>query len=387
MLVLYILAFIIGVTSGLVTFIFGSGLSYISNIIFILFPYNLILLPIVGIITLYLKNNLNEEVAGSMGKVFMATKKNNSLSYLIIPFQLITTWLAHLAGASVGREGVAVQLGATISNVTGSWVPDVDNRSLTKLGMAAGFAGLFGTPFAATIFCFEATRTKALSFHYVLATLFAALTASYTSTLLGLAHFHVKVGFTMLDIRQLCFLGFSVTVFVFFGNLFAYCLAKMKSFYNQFELKEAYKILIFTAVGAFLLFVINDGRYMSLGTNIIDDAFYNPQNISFFDSFLKLGFTVFFVGIGFQGGEVTPLFAIGASLGVTLGYIFAIPYAILGAIGYAFMFGNATNAYFACSVIAIEIFGVGVLPYVAISLLLTLILKSNKYSIYPNCSN
>ncbi len=384
MLSIFILAFIVGIISGLVTFIFGSGLNFISEFIIVAFPYNLILLPVVGFITIKFRDNFKSEVNGSMSKIFSSTRADQELSPLIIPFQFICTWLAHLAGASVGREGVAVQLGATVSNYLATNVPIVDRRKFTRLGMAAGFAGLFGTPLAATVFSFEVTRSKSIDWKYLGATLIATFTANFMSGALGLNHFHVASQFEWLDIRQTIFFIFSIIVFGIVGHLFANVLTRVKEFNQRLKYEDHYKIVGLSIIGAILLLLINDGRYMSLGTNIISDAFNNPANINGLDFIFKFGFTVYFVGIGFQGGEVTPLFAIGSSLGIALASIFALPATIVAGIGYAFVFGNATNAYFASTVLAIEVFGFAIAPYAIVALLITLFIRDDSHTIYPN---
>ncbi len=384
MLILFILAFIIGISSGLITFLFGIGLNFISQFIVVAFPYNLILLPFVGLLTVLTKKQYKSEVDNSMPRIFAATRVDSKLSILILPYQFVTTWLAHLAGASVGREGVAVQMGATIANYLATLVPEIDRRDMTRLGMAAGFAGLFGTPLAATVFSFEVTKKKPTNFELVLATLVATYTANFISGVLGLSHFKVHVDFVLFDIRQIIFFIFSVVGFILIGHLFALGLKQVKQLNQSIKLNSLLKIIIFSIVGGLLLFYLADGRYMSLGTNIINDAFYNPANIHPADFLFKMLFTIYFVGIGFQGGEVTPLFAIGSAFGILISSIFNLPYLIVAAVGYAFTFGNATNAYFASAVLAVEVFGLGVFPYVLIALAITLFIRNDSHTIYPN---
>ncbi|WOO87663.1 chloride channel protein [Mollicutes bacterium LVI A0039] len=375
---------LIGIVLGVVTFIFGSILNLISKFIGLAFPYNLVLIPLVGIATVILRNKYKREVDQSMSQVFAATKADKELSPLIIPFQMFTTWLAHLSGASVGREGVAVQLGGVIANYAANLDQQLDRKVLTRIGMAAGFAGLFGTPLAASVFCFEVSRKKPLVIHQVIGTLIATYTASLFSTLLGLSHFHLENQFIKMTSRELILFVFCVILFVIVGHVFALALNKMKHINKAIKINDIYKIAALSVIGMLALFYFNDGRYMSLGTNIINEAFNSPETILVFDFGYKLLFTIFFVSIGFQGGEVTPLFAIGASLGVALSNILFLPTAIVGAIGYAFTFGNATNAYFTAMVLTVEIFGVSMLPYALLALAITLVIRNDSHTIYPN---
>ncbi len=378
-----IAVFIIGICSGIITFIFGSGLNLIINMSTKMSMYNVLLLPFVGLLTIYLRNRYKDEVDGSMGKIFKSTKEEERLSLLIIPFQMITTWLAHFTGASVGREGVAVQLGATFSNYISHLMPDVNRQNLTRIGMAAGFAGLFGTPLAATIFCYEVTRKHSYNLALIIYTLIATYIASMTSSLLGLSHFHFKIQFVQLSIIQIILLIICIFAFGIIGQFFALTLRLLKIKFASFQISQSVLIVGFSIIGGILLIAINDGRYMSLGTNIINDAFYSPENIKILDFMFKLLFTTFFVAVGFQGGEVTPLFAIGASLGVTLAIIFNLPVAIVAAIGYGFVFASATGAKYAGSILVLEVFGIALLPYVIIACVVyKYVIKLNE-SIYP----
>ena len=108
---------------------------------------------------------------------------------------------------------------------------------------------------------------------------------------------------------------------------------------------------------AVFLFLAWNGRYCGLGTNLIAQAFSGGE-LYMFDWILKLLFTVLTLSIGFQGGEVTPLFSIGASLGFVLGSLAGLPPMVCAALGYAAVFGSATNTLLAPVLIGMEVFGV-----------------------------
>ncbi len=183
--------------------------------------------------------------------------------------------------------------------------------------------------------------------------------------------------------RHVVLFIFSMIVIFGCGTLFAWLLTILKKQMPKIISNEYIRIGVFAVIGGILLAIIGSGRYMSLGTNIIDQAFNNSELIQSFDWLLKILFTTFFISIGFQGGEVTPLYAIGASLGVVLGNIFMLPTSILAACGYGMLFAHATNAYIASFVLIIEVFGFGVLPYALIALVLSIIVKKEAHSIYP----
>ena len=129
-----------------------------------------------------------------------------------------------------------------------------------------------------------------------------------------------------------------------------------------------------------LFILLYKGRYSGLGTNIIEYSF-NNGNILYYDWLLKFILTIFTLAAGFQGGEVTPLFAIGASLGVVLAKVFNLPIELVAALGYAGVFGSATNTLFAPIFIGAEVFGYNYLPYFFIVSVVAYTFNMNK-SIY-----
>lgn len=104
------------------------------------------------------------------------------------------------------------------------------------------------------------------------------------------------------------------------------------------------------------LFLLYNGRYSGLGTNLISAAFSGGMIYSY-DWILKLLLTILTLAIGYQGGEVTPLFSIGASLGIVLGGILSISPVHCAALGYAAVFAGATNTLLAPVLIGLEVFG------------------------------
>lgn len=76
-----------------------------------------------------------------------------------------------------------------------------------------------------------------------------------------------------------------------------------------------------------ILFALWQGRYCGLGTNLISAALNGDGKVAImpWDRALKFALTIATLASGYQGGEVTPLFSIGASLGVVLAGILGMP--------------------------------------------------------------
>ena len=272
---------------------------------------------------------------------------------------MIGTWLTHLFGGSAGREGVAVQIGATLSHALGRKLNFPENgRIMLVIGMAAGFGGLFQTPLSATFFAIEVIVIGKMDYEALLPALASAYIAAFTSHSLGLEKFSVAIKNTInltgtKTIISVIILGI---LFGLTGRLFSFSLSKLKVFMGETIMNQYLRIGVMAIPLAALLFIIHGSRYSGLGTNIISAGFAG-QTIYSYDWLLKLLFTIFTLAIGFQGGEVTPLFSIGTSLGVILGGLLGLPPMLCAALGYAAVFGSATNTLIAPIMIGLEVFG------------------------------
>lgn len=299
-----------------------------------------------------------------MGLIFRVGQEGQGeIPKRLVPFMIVGTWLTHLVGGSAGREGVAVQIGATVGHWIGRAFQGINQRWFIIIGMAAGFAGLFQTPIAATFFALEVLFVGKIYSEILLPTLVAAYSASYTSHFLKLEKFTFllseKQPFTWSLLVQLLLLA---VCFILASNLFSQGLRKMKIFMASRLVNPVWRVGLMGIVLTLLLVVFHFGRYAGLGSNLIEASFMGGTIYSY-DWLLKIALTLFTLSIGFQGGEVTPLFAIGATLGAYLAPLFGLPVPFAAALGYMGVFGGATNTLLAPLFIGGEVFGWQNFPY------------------------
>lgn len=355
-----LLAALVGVIVGAVDALFGRVLIAISDFrtghALFLIPF----LPLAGLLIVWMYHRFSKESLGGMTLIFeTGLNRRESIPVALIPLVMLGTWITHLFGGSAGREGVAVQIGATVSHTFGRKMHLPDNsRVMLVTGMAAGFAGLFQTPLAATFFAMEVIIAGFLDYEALLPALVASYIASGVSHALGLEKFTADISDTipLTDARHVAALLVMGAAFGLAGFCFSFFLGKMKKqMAKKFE--NPYKRIAFVAIPlAAVLLILWQGRYSGLGTNLISASF-SGGTIFAWDWILKLLLTLVTLSIGFQGGEVTPLFAIGSSLGAVLGSLFGLPVTVCAALGYAAVFGSATNTLIAPVLIGLEVFG------------------------------
>lgn len=379
-----LLAILTGVLVGIIDAVFGRGLLAISDFRTGHYLYLIPFLPFSGLLITWLYHHFSETSLKGMTLVFeTGQKKREDIPLLLIPLVMSGTWITHLFGGSAGREGVAVQIGAALSHALGRrfHLPK-DSRVMLIAGMAAGFGGLFQTPLAAVFFSMEVIFAGKIQYEALLPALIASYTAAYTSHTLGLEKFYVP----LKDTLEISDAGMAVRlivlgiIFGLTGRLFSFLLAKSKKFFGEKIKNPYFRIGVISIPLALILFLLYNGRYSGLGTNLISAAFSGGMIYSY-DWILKLLLTILTLAIGYQGGEVTPLFSIGASLGIVLGEILSISPVHCAALGYAAVFAGATNTLLAPVLIGLEVFGANdMVPFLIVCIFAYLV-NGNK-SIY-----
>lgn len=378
-----LLAVVVGIIVGAIDALFGRVLLFITD--FRTEHYKILLpfLPIAGLLITYMYNKCSKESLKGMSLVLETTQeKREGIPKALIPLVMIGTWITHLFGGSAGREGVAVQIGATLShNISKKLNLPNNGKVMAIVGMSAGFGGLFQTPLAALFFAIEVITVGVLEYEALLPAFVGAYVASTTSHLLGLEKFFVNINDTIpIDEKAVVKIIILGIAFGLAGKAFSYSLSKLKVFMGN-KFKNPYvRIGVVSIPLAVLLFIVLGGRYCGLGTNIINNCF-NDGTVYSYDFILKIAFTVITLSIGFQGGEVTPLFAIGASLGYVLGGVMGLNPVVTASLGYAAVFGSATNTLIAPMLIGLEVFGSQNMTMFVVVCIIAYVLNGNK-SIY-----
>ena len=363
--------------------VFGQILLKLIEITSGYYKYLIVLTPLILIFTKFSNKYLKTNTIGMKYFIEAATGNKDKVTWSF-PFILtLNTLLAHGFGVSVGREGVAVQLGGAIGgNLTGGDFSKEKKQFFVKLGMICGFAGLFQTPLAAVVFILEVVNEKFYFtvnkvYEYIIYIIGAYISA-FVSHKLGLEKFFVEIDVSKVNINlefifKLILIGI---VFVFVGIFFVVIQRKIKEVVVLNE-KISWILLIVFILVSFIF----EYRYASLGTNLIGLSFTNFEQIQIYDFILKIVLTAICTGIGFSGGEVTPLFAIGATCGVILGTYLGLSILVTAALGYCLVFSAATKTYIAPILLALEVFGYKLMLFAIVpSFLIYLINK--KYSIY-----
>lgn len=305
----------------------------------------------------------------------------------IIPFRMapmifLGTIMTHLFGGSAGREGTAVQMGGALADQATRWfgLSDDSRRILLLMGVSGGFASVFGTPWAGAVFALEVMFYRKLHFSAVLPVVLTALLADFICHQYPIQHtIYVISEVPPLQAENV---GWSILAGMVFG-WGAMIFSILTRFWTDFFHKNIYYLPLRPVIGGImivlLVFFTDTTRYLGLGVPVIVDSF--QTSVYPYDFFLKILFTSLTLGAGFKGGEVTPLFFIGATLGFTLSWIVPLPPSLLAGMGFVGVFAGAIHAPLTCTVMGAELFGMESAIYVFISCLMAYLI-SGRQGIY-----
>ena len=363
-IILALLGIPIGVAVGAADSVFGHGLVFVNKLRDA-HPYWFIpFLAFVGLFIIWVRRRITKNDKFGINLVFaVGLGDATRIPLRLVPYVIVSTWLTHLFGGSSGREGVALQIGATISNRFGRKLPIKNVTEVFLItGLAAGFSGLFLTPITAILFAIEVLIAGAIEYKALLPALTASFSAAVTSGLLGLGKMsyslNIQLPFNVINTIKIIVLGI---IFGLVGGLFVYILRRVKMYLEKYMPNPYIRIFVVGIILS-LVMILFHGRYCGVGSNLIEGVF-NKDVIYSYDFILKLLLTVLTLSIGFQGGEIMPLFAIGATLGYVIAPYFGFDPLFVGALGMCSVFGSATNTFFAPIFVGAEIFGFAALPY------------------------
>jgi H+/Cl- antiporter ClcA len=377
----------IGIVAGIAAAVFLASLDWVTNYreahVFII-----AFLPLAGLlIGMVYHYKGNHVVKGNHLLLEEIHTPQKTIPFIMAPLIYISTIITHLFGGSAGREGTAIQMGGSIADQFAKRFKfaAADRRLILIAGIAAGFSAVFGTPVAGIVFGLEVVNIGTSKFKALVPSILTAILADLVCTHCGIQHQHYSISFVPhLSVSGILF---SVLAGICFG-----CVARFFSFLSHrttdlFAQTISYPPLRPFIGGICMVIIIwsmDTTKYIGLGIPTIVSSFYYQQPV--YDFFIKLLLTVFTLSAGFKGGEVTPLFFIGATLGNALSLFIPLPMGLLAGMGFAAVFAGAANAPIACIVMSVELFGVAPGGYIAVACVFaSFVSGSGIYKIQSEC--
>lgn len=354
-------------------------------------PWLLYLLPIagIGIAWMYLRFGA-KSAAGKNLIIDEIHQPGGGVPRRMAPLVLIGTLGTHLFGGSAGREGTAVQMGGSIAAAVGR-IFALDAASLRPLlmaGVAAGFGSVFGTPIAGAIFAIEVLVIGRMQYDALIPCFIASLAAHWTCMAWGIHHTHYEVAAmdlaAMPDLLLLGKVAIAAVALGLVGMLFAWSCHKLGDGFKRWIKMPILRPALGGVLVIGLFFIAGTPDYLGLGTlagregAITLPGMFSDGEVPHTAWLWKLVFTVITLAAGFKGGEVTPLFFIGAALGNALAVLMGAPIDLMCAIGLVAIFAAATNTPIASTLLGIELFGAGCGLYLGLACIIAYYCSGHK---------
>jgi H+/Cl- antiporter ClcA len=334
-------------------------------------PWLLWLLPLSGLAVGWLYHRHGKSsAAGNNLLIDEIHQPGAGVPLRMAPLVLVGTLATHLFGGSAGREGTALQMGGSIAGAFARFLKlDAGSvRLLLMAGVAAGFGSIFGTPIAGVVFALEVLVIGRMQYDALIPCFIASLVADWTCAAWGIGHtqYHVAVATAAhLDLWLFGKVVIAAIAFGLAGRCFALSSHQLTDLFKRFIPRPELRPAMGGVLVISLFFLAGTPDYLGLGVlgnrpdAITLPAMFGNMDIPASAWIWKFVFTVVTLSAGFKGGEVTPLFFIGAALGNTLAIALGAPVDLFAALGFVAIFAGTTNTPLASTLLGMELFGAG----------------------------
>jgi H+/Cl- antiporter ClcA len=335
-------------------------------------PWLLWLLPVAGLLMGFVYHTFAGRAAAGNNLIIDEIHEPSAwIPRRMAPLIYAATIVTHLCGGSAGREGTAIQMSGSLSDglvnrfarFSGS-----DRRLVLISAISGGFGAVFGVPIAGCIFGLEVQSAGRIRHDAIVPALAASLVGNEVVAALGVEHQPLPV-IEGLDLEPVLALkmilagalfGLTAIAFVHITHIVKRTFGRVLSWPPLRPFVGGVAVIALT-------YLVDTRDYLGLSLPLIDASFETAFSVALFAFAWKLLFTAVTLGSGFQGGEVTPLFVIGATLGATLGHVLHAPIPVFAAMGMVAVFAGAANTPIACIVMGVELFGSGAIVPIAIA--------------------
>lgn len=351
------LASIIGIVGGLLGAVFHHVLHFVTHVrgehTWLFF-----LLPVGGLLTVAIYRLFHMQANKGTNEIIESTLDGHPVSPMVAPSIFLATSITHLFGGSAGREGAALQLGGSMASALAKWFDlKEDNRKvLIMAGMSAVFAGLFGTPLTAALFCMEFESVGTMLSPALLPCFLAAFIASRVSGLLGVhAETYILTEafqLTLMNCWQYLILAVLVSLL---GIAMCWLFHQAEHFAAHHLPNPFIRIAVGGVIVTAMTLLVGDHRFNGASMDLATKAVGGEAD--WYSFLLKMLFTAVTLSAGFKGGEIVPTFCIGATFGCVLGGLLGLDAGMAAALGLVGLFCCATNSPFASIMLSIEMFG------------------------------
>lgn len=378
-----LISVLIGLVTGLLGTVFGHAVLWVSAY-FREHPWTVLLLPVCGLLIAGIYHLLKEDKNRGTNMVIESIHSGTDITIGTAPAVFAGTLLTHIGGGSSGREGAALQLGASIGNQIGKVIrlDEKDIKIAIMCGMSGAFAALFGTPMAAAVFSMEVISIGVMYYAALVPCIFSSFIGAAVAKSLQLKpesfaigsvpEFDLKMAVVIIILGMLCALV---------AELFCIALRGAEHMYQKYLPSPLRRIVVGGLLIIALTLMVRSTAYNGSGIHLIERCFEGEVDYAAF--LWKILFTAVTLEAGYKGGEIVPTLTIGAAFGCSFAMITNQPHGLMAACGMLALFVGVTNCPISMLLIGFELFGYAAMPYFVIVIAVSFTL-SGYYSLYAS---
>ena len=318
-------------------------------------------------------------------------KTSGDINISVIPVKLFATVITIFSGGSVGKEGPGAQIGAAAASFIATLFrfSKRDRKKMVICGISAGFAAVFGTPLAGAIFGVEILIVGALMYDILLPSIVAGFAAFFVAQMFGISYNYFDIAYYVTFDFDYVLIAKVILAGIFFGLVADFVITVLKAihdFSKSIKLNYILKAFLAGVVIVILTLIVGD-QYLGLGFETIKESIssnhLDHENIPWYAFVLKTIFTSLTLGFGGSGGVITPIFYIGATSGNFFGGLVDGYIPLFAALGFVSVLAGATSAPIAAIIMSVELFGVNVAHYAALSVIIAFLMTGHR-SVFPS---
>lgn len=372
----------VGVLSGSASALFLWSLDRVTELHW-QHGWLLFLLPVAGVAVGWIYHQVGKSTEGGNNLILeQIHQPGGGVPTRMAPLILVSTLVTHLFGGSAGREGTAVQMGGSLASAYGRLgkFGEGNQRLLLMAGVAAGFGSVFGTPLTGAVFAMEVLVIGRIQYDALIPVLVASVVGDVTCSAWGVHHAIYQISITdsgphlaLLDASLMAKVVLIGLASGLVSKLFAELTHGLQYTLTKIAPAAPWRGALGGALVIALVYLVGTHDYLGLGVHA-----YHPGAVTLLSAFesggatpwswwWKLLFTAVTLAAGFKGGEVTPLFFIGATLGNVLAGLLGAPVDLFAGLGFIAVFAGASNTPLACTIMGIELFGSHYTVYFAVA--------------------
>jgi H+/Cl- antiporter ClcA len=356
-------------------------------------PQMLFALPLAGVLIVWIYQKWGANANRGSHLLFEEVHDcRDRIPLRMAPMVLVATLVTHLFGGSAGREGTAVQVGGSLAaGVSRRFALDQEQQKILLLcGIAAGFGAVFGTPWAGAVFAMEAPARLRWKPTLLLLLLGASFVGHFSCLAWGIVHTDYRScglsfdGFHVLSLPLLGRAMLAALAFGLAGRLYVSLAHASAGFWEKSSVNPTLRAFLGGVCVILLVQASGSTDYLGLGVashregGVCILSSFQPGGAATWSWLWKMAFTVVTLTSGFKGGEVTPLFFIGATLGNVLATATGQPVELYAGLGLIAVFAAASKTPLACTLLGWEIFGSHNLALFALGCFLAVLCSGRK---------